>query len=99
LWETFRHIEVAGGRHAFLAHNGNFLCAELQQDRELSATGERLGDFGLFTFTDAGDGSVGIKAHNGLYLAVDPGSFQVFARDSTIGPLSRFRVVTATALP
>ena len=92
LWETFRAIQVQDGRWGFRAHNGNFLCAEILQGSQLSATAGRLGDFGLFTIEDLGDGQVALKAHNGLYVSLEPASALLNANSTSIGANERFQI-------
>lgn len=92
-WETFLRLHLADERMAFLAFNSYFLCAELEQNKQLSATGKDLGDFGLFTMQPLDSGMVAIKAFNGRYVVLDPDSQQLLAAGDSIVPNARFKLL------
>lgn len=93
VWETFRRVRTADGRYAFLCHNGNYLCAELEREDQVSATAPDVGDFGLFTLEPIDSGLVVIRAYNGRYVTLDPATKRLSATGDTIGPDARFELI------
>jgi len=93
VWETFRRVHTADGRYAFLCHNGNYLCAELEREDQVSATAPDVGDFGLFTLEPIDSGLVAIRAYNGHYVTLDPATKRLSATSDTTGPDARFEVI------
>lgn len=94
--ESLVRIRTADGRIAFLAHKGHFLAAEEQDGGRLAASGQDLGDYGLFTLEPQENGTVAIKAHNGRYLSLDKESNELFATGDTVGPDQQFRILERT---
>lgn len=92
-WETYLRLRTADGRVAFLASNGKFLCAELEREDQVAATGKDLGDFGLFTLESLDSGMVALKAFNGRYVALDPGSQGLLANSDSIVLNARFKLL------
>jgi hypothetical protein len=89
-WEVFIRLQLTDSTCAFLASNERFLCAELAQELEISATAARLGDFGIFRIVPQADGNVAIKCDNGRYVSVDPNSHEMHATAEAVGPRELF---------
>ncbi|HNA32672.1 MAG TPA: hypothetical protein PL106_06080, partial [Flavobacteriales bacterium] len=81
------------GRVAFLASDGGFLCAELDQHQQLAATAADLGDYGLFTVVPLDNDQVALRAFNGRYLELDSVSMEMSAKANDANRWTRFRVV------
>lgn len=90
-WETFLQITIADGRVAFLCTNGDLLCAEVEDHDQLSATASDLGDFGLFRLEPMDSGTVAIRAFNGRYVVLDPGTGQLSATGERADAHAAFR--------
>jgi hypothetical protein len=93
-WESFLRLRTGDGRVAFLCPNDSFLCAEVLEQQQLSATAMDLGDYGLFTSEQQTDGSIALKASNGLYVAVDTLTHVLHATSAAIGPNEKFTLYT-----
>jgi hypothetical protein len=93
-WESFLRLRTGDGRVAFFCTNGSFLCAELEEQQQLAATAMDLGDYGLFTSEPQGDGTIALKANNGLYVTVDSVTNTLFATSPVIGPNAKFKLYT-----
>ena len=91
--ETFLQLQTNDGRVAFLSINSQFLCAELEQNQQLSATGKDLGDFGLFTMEALESDMVRIKAFNGQYLMLDRVTEELHATGTGTEPETRFKLL------
>ncbi|MFT3884505.1 MAG: hypothetical protein QM724_03470 [Flavobacteriales bacterium] len=92
-WEIYLRIRTAGGRVAFMAHNGELLFAGLGGDGRLAADGKDLGDSGLFTDEQQADGSMALKGFNGRYLSLDTATHTVHAIAERPERQERFEVV------
>lgn len=97
--EVFLQLHTADGRVAFLCSNGNFLCAELSDRDQLSATAVDLGDYGLFTMESLDSGQVALKAFNDCYVVMDPMTLEFRANGEEAGPNARFQLVRPGSMP
>ena len=93
-WESFLRLRTNDGRVAFLCTNDSFLCAEILEQQQVSATAMDLGDYGLFTSEQQSDSTIALKASNGLYIAVDSLTHMLHATSSSIGPNAKFHLYT-----
>lgn len=89
----FLRLSLEDGRVALLGSNGQFVCAELEADDHLAATGMDLGDFGLFTPVELDGGALALQAFNGRYVMLDPGSGGLFATGDSLTADAHLRVV------
>jgi len=89
----FLRLHTKDGRLALLAPNGRFVCAELEEDDRLAATGSDLGDFGLFTAVELDHGEVAFKAYNGRYVIVEPGTGLLYASGDGLHSGTGFRIL------
>ncbi|QQR88161.1 MAG: hypothetical protein IPJ76_08125 [Flavobacteriales bacterium] len=90
-WETLVRLRLANGRVALVAHNDAFMSVQLHKDSGLVATSARLGDMGMFLWNDLGDGSMALRADNGLYLELDTADLRLYARAAKPEGLALFR--------
>jgi len=91
-WESLLRLRTGDDRVAFLCPNDSFLCAEVLEQQQLSATAMDLGDYGLFTSVPQADSTIALKASNGLYVAVDSLTHALHATSRSIGPNEKFKL-------
>lgn len=85
--DAFIRIRMADGRFALLAPNGRFVCAELTQQQQISASAVHLGDPGIFQPMSPDSGGVAWMVSNGRFISLsdDDRTLSVSA-DSTAVP-------------
>ncbi len=98
-WETFRRVQTADGRYAFLCHSGHYLCAEQESGERIMATAMDVGDFGLFTLELLDSNQVAIKAFNGRYVTLDPDTKLLSATADSIRADARFEMIVTGENP
>lgn len=79
-WETLVLLRLDNGHVALVAHNDAFVSAQLHKDGGVVATSTRLGDMGMFQWHGAGNGSIALRAANGLFLELDTADLRLYAR-------------------
>lgn len=89
--QYFRFIELRDRQIALLGPTMDLLCAEIDEEAQLSATGKELGDFGKFRWQEIQPGQGALMAFNGKYIAQDPNGL-FYARADSVQQATYFNL-------
>lgn len=78
---------------ALQSYKQRYLSAEMDRDKEITATRVDPGPWETFIFIDLGNNTAAFKAVNGKYLSLDKNTLQIFALADFIGKPETFKLV------
>ena len=93
-WETFRLVELGGGKVAIEAPNGLYLGAEGGGGGPIVANRAAVGPWETLTLKDLGGNKVALQAANGQYVCAEGGGGQgLVVNRSKVGPWETFTLL------
>ncbi|MGQ0829463.1 MAG: DUF7910 domain-containing protein [Bacteroidota bacterium] len=90
----FTLILFDGNECALLSNNGNFLCAEIENKTEITATRKTVGGWETFSLIELENNTVAFKAVNNKYLSINGETLQLFANAGSIGENEKFVLIS-----
>lgn len=91
--ETFTLIRLEGNNYAIVSNEEHFLCSELENKNELTATRTKAGEWETFKLINLDSNFVALKAYNNKYLSMEEKTFQILAKADTIGKNEKFELI------
>jgi len=92
-WETFTLLLFDKNECAIVACNNQFFCAELDLQKEITATRTNISNWETFVLVPVDSTHVAFKAANGKYLSLDEKTLQLYARSESLGEQEKFEMI------
>lgn len=91
-WESFHLTDLGNNHWAIQAHTGLYLCTEMNNQKEITASRNSIGDWETFTIENTADGFIALKGANNKYLSADEKTLQVFSKSDSLGINEKFKM-------
>jgi hypothetical protein len=93
LWETFSFITFPNRECCIKSYEGYYLCAELDNEKDLTATRRAIGSWEIFQIIELPKNRFALKAANSKFVCLDKPSLRLVASSNTIGARETFEFI------